>query len=719
MAAEQFADSPAESAYDGTGRSWLHRLLASWESHPKRGWLLSGLFVAVVIALAFVFWLGSIGLVDETEPLFAEAARQMLVRDDWVTPYFNEATRFDKPPLIYWLMAISYKLFGVNDWSVRLPSLLSATVLTGLVWFVLQRHGVPAFRRSGLGSVTAKAGTTGVGKAEAIANPRYSRWLTAGLGAALTAFNLETITWGRIGVSDMLLSGCFGAALLTFFMAYAAEERDPPLPPFAKGGEEASGPLKGGAEKIYGASYGASGFASNSPPLPRGAGGDPVRSHWLFGFNLQDRWYLISYLFIALAILAKGPVGIVLPGVITIGFTLYTGQLWSTIIEMKPWRGIPLIGLITVPWYILVIQANGEAYTRSFFGYHNFDRFTQTVNNHGAPWYFYFLVVLVGFAPWSLFIPAALTRLKLWRRGRWVNQPRSAQLGVFAAAWFIGVFVFFTVAATKLPSYVLPLMPAAAILVALLFSDEMTRPLSSEAVPQRKGLGVSGWFNFGFLLLLGGAIAASPFWLQLIDDPAMPDFPQALGESGLLIFGAIFCLEAAIAIFILIRRRQQRWVWAPNLIGFVALLLFTLMPTLQLMDIHRQAPLRQLSATLVQAHEANEDIIMVGFEKPTVVFYSQQPVLFFRRSRSALRYIETYSLPKTAPETLLILTYPDELDDLGLEGSPISLLDQAGAYVLARVDKDIFRQRFIDQPPSAAGEVKILTPDYARPSPRL
>ena len=669
MAAEQFADSPAtEESQQGSQRSWLHRLLASWESHPKRGWLLSVLFVAVVIGLAFALGLGSIGLVDETEPLFAEAARQMLVRDDWVTPFFNEATRFDKPPLIYWLMAISYKFFGVNDWSVRIPSLLSATVLTGLVWFVLQRHGVPAFRRQAIDH-DSRAQT---------GSPRYSRWLTAGLGAALTAFNLETIAWGRIGVSDMLLSGCFGAALLTFFMAYA----------------------------------------SGSPPLRRGEleGDQPqARSHWLWGFNLQDRWYLVSYLCIALAILAKGPVGIVLPGVITIGFTLYTGQLWNTIVEMKPWRGIPLIGLLTVPWYILVIQANGEAYTKSFFGYHNFDRFTKTVNNHGAPWYFYFLIVLVGFAPWSLFLPAALTRLRLWRRNRWVNQPRSAQLGIFAAAWFIGVFVFFTVAATKLPSYVLPLMPAAAILVALLFSDEMTRPLSGPEVPKRRALGFSGWFNFGFLLVIGGAIAASPLWLKLIDDPAMPDFPQALGDSGFLIFGAIFCLQAAAAVFILIRRRQHRWLWAPNLIGFVALLLFTLLPIIQLMDIHRQAPLRQIAATSAQERLAEEDLVMVGFEKPTVVFYSHQPMLFFRRSRSALRYIETYSLPKPAPETLLILTYPDELDDLGLEPSTVSILDQAGAYVLARVNKDIFRQRFAEQPSSAESEVKILTPEYARP----
>ena len=61
--------------------------------------------------LAFFWNLGSFSLLDETEPLFAEAARQMLVRGDWITPYFNEQTRFDKPPLIYWLVASAYRLF--------------------------------------------------------------------------------------------------------------------------------------------------------------------------------------------------------------------------------------------------------------------------------------------------------------------------------------------------------------------------------------------------------------------------------------------------------------------------------------------------------------------------------------------------------------------------------------------------------------------------------
>ena len=56
----------------------------------------------------------TIGLVDDTEPLFVEAARQMTVTGDWVTPYFNEQVRFDKPILLYWIMALSLRVFGVS-----------------------------------------------------------------------------------------------------------------------------------------------------------------------------------------------------------------------------------------------------------------------------------------------------------------------------------------------------------------------------------------------------------------------------------------------------------------------------------------------------------------------------------------------------------------------------------------------------------------------------
>ena len=80
--------------------------MASESSSSPARWVA---IVAVVIALfiAFFWQLDDIGLIDETEPLFAEAARQMYATGDWITPYFNGETRFDKPPLVYWAMARS------------------------------------------------------------------------------------------------------------------------------------------------------------------------------------------------------------------------------------------------------------------------------------------------------------------------------------------------------------------------------------------------------------------------------------------------------------------------------------------------------------------------------------------------------------------------------------------------------------------------------------
>jgi len=96
-------------------------------------------WVVLVGGVAFLWKLGSISLVDETEPLFAEAARQMAVTGDWLTPYFNGDTRFDKPPLIYWLMAIAYQVFGVNEFAARFPNAI-AGIVTLWVLYAAGKH---------------------------------------------------------------------------------------------------------------------------------------------------------------------------------------------------------------------------------------------------------------------------------------------------------------------------------------------------------------------------------------------------------------------------------------------------------------------------------------------------------------------------------------------------------------------------------------------------
>jgi 4-amino-4-deoxy-L-arabinose transferase-like glycosyltransferase len=610
------------------------------ESGKKRSivpLLLSILWLCFLAGLGFLWNLGNIGLVDETEPLFAEAARQMTVTGDWITPYFNGETRFDKPPLVYWLMAIGYKLFGVNEWAARLPSALSAIALTCFGFYTLSKLEGIRDRESEREK-----------KEQEKFSPLHHIFLSLPwIGSALIALNAHTIAWGRTGVSDMLLSGCMCSALLAFLLGYVLEEQRE----------------KAGLSVV------------NSAIFP-------------------NKWYLTFYVLIALAILAKGPVGIVIPGLIILCFALYLGDFWQLWREMRPMSGILIILAIALPWYILVTLANGQTYIDSFFGYHNFQRFTEVVNKHSAPWYFYFIVVLVGFAPWSIYLPLAIARTRFWQRSYWKRQARRDRLSLFALFWFACIFGFFTIAVTKLPSYVLPLMPAAAILVSLFWQDIITGKIlesqreNLENKPNQlpRSLLINISINAGFLSILAGAILYSYNWLG--DDPAMPDFPQAIKQSGLLIAGGAIWIIAAGAIGLLLWKRQERWILTTNLIGFVAFIIFGLTPAYNLVDIHRQLPLRQLAQIAVQQKQPGEEFMMIGFWKPSLVFYTRGPVTYYRSTRGAVIYIRESKNPPT-PD-VLVLGYPKKFEEAGLQPDEYQLIDSRGAYQLARVPRTAF-----------------------------
>jgi len=603
---------------------------------PALAVTLSILWLILIGWVGYGWNLGSIGLIDETEPLFAEASRQMFVTGDWITPFFNGQTRFDKPALIYWCQAIAYAIIGVNEWAVRLPSAIAALAVISLSFYTLH---VYLARQDEL---------------EHISRPTR-RWLTAALGAAIMALTPQMIVWGRTGVSDMLLTGCIATALLCFFLGYAS---------------------KGEGNKVI------SNLSSQS--------------------LLPNKWYLAFYVLIAGAILTKGPVGIVLPGLIIAAFLLYVGSLREVLREMRFFMGMLIVFGLSVPWYVLVIWRNGWNYINSFFGYHNLERFTEVVNGHRGPWYFYFLVVLLGFAPYSVYLPVAIARLKFWQIKYWRSQERSQQLGLFAFVWFVGIFSFFTIAVTKLPSYVLPLMPAAAILVTLLWSDffldKQTRGQGGqEKISSLSGLSSptppllhsptfplwNGWVNVAFLSAVGVALFHLP---QLLGkDPAAPNFPQQLQELNLPMLSGIIWLVSAGIIAVLLLRRLWLPIIGVNLLGLTAFLIVVLMPALFLVDHERQLPLRQLSAIAVQAKQPNEQLIMVGFKKPTVVFYSHENVTFFKFTEQAQEHIQNQAVNKVQPGSVLVLSQPKKLIQMGLQPADYENLGISGAYQLIRV----------------------------------
>ncbi|MCG9893567.1 MAG: glycosyltransferase family 39 protein [Thermosynechococcaceae cyanobacterium MS004] len=587
-------------------------------SQPRFLWTLSLGWILAIAGLTLFWGIGDIGLIDETEPLFVEASRQMLLTGDWVTPYFDGETRFDKPPLIYWLMVLCFKLFGVSEWAARLPSAIAAVGIVVFCYWVLKNHHPLLSPIIGA--------TNGAKNTYTFKRP----WLAAWLGASALLLNLNTYFWGRTGYADMLLLACLGGALLAFFMGYAQ-------------------------------------------PNP----------------TLQGRWYTAFYGLTGLAILTKGPIALLLPVAIIFCFTLYLGNMRQVCQELRLLRGGLIVGALAVPWYVLVTIAHGDDFLGSFFGYHNLVRFSSVVNQHSGPWYFHFLVILAGFFPWSAYLPAALYRVKPWQRQRWQARSRSEQLGLYALIWFVVILGFFTVAVTKYFSYTLPLMPAAAILVSLLWTED----ICDLPVPQSRWSlngwnlnlwDLSRWFNVALLGVMAWALFSCAPWLS--SDPWMPTLGSRMAAAGLpLMGGLVWALAAFAAVLCILLRRNS--LWLVNAIAFLLFLVVFLHPTVSLVDEVRQLPLRDMAKAAIanqsppaaDQSEPQPEILMIGFRKPSLVFYTQQHVEYLEQPQQLQPYLNG-----SAAKSQLIITTPQLLAETGLQPAQYETIQNAGVYTLIR-----------------------------------
>ena len=115
----------------------MQRLNAWLDRDERRSLLLALLALAALCGLIFGQQLGALGLMDKTEGLFVEIPREMLVSGDWGTPRWNGELFFDYPVWGYWMVALSFRLFGVSEWAARLPVALAATATAYAVFAVL------------------------------------------------------------------------------------------------------------------------------------------------------------------------------------------------------------------------------------------------------------------------------------------------------------------------------------------------------------------------------------------------------------------------------------------------------------------------------------------------------------------------------------------------------------------------------------------------------
>src|SRR5258708_11669812 len=140
------------------------------------------LLLAGFCAFLFFYGLGRFGLIGADEPRYAQVAREMLLRHDWITPVLNGRPWLEKPPLYYWQAMIAYSMFGVSDWAARLPSVFDATLLVLAICLFLRRFR-PGFEVDGALIVASSAGMIG-----------YARAASMDMALA-TAFTIAMLGW--------------------------------------------------------------------------------------------------------------------------------------------------------------------------------------------------------------------------------------------------------------------------------------------------------------------------------------------------------------------------------------------------------------------------------------------------------------------------------------------------------------------------------------------
>ena len=174
-------------------------------------------------------------------------------------------------------------------------------------------------------------------------------------------------------------------------------------------------------------------------------------------------WMIAAWAGAALAFLSKGLIGIVLPGAIFVLYLLVSRQ-WHLLKRMEWMWGSLAFALIAFPWPLLVQSQNPE-WAHFFFIYEHFERFANVEHGRGGELYYFVPLLIVGLLPWT---PAVLGVFRRDTRAAIAETYAKAQLNVplFLAIWCAFMFVFFSVSRSKLPSYLLPTVPAFAMLLA-------------------------------------------------------------------------------------------------------------------------------------------------------------------------------------------------------------------------------------------------------------
>ena len=527
------------------------------------------LFFLLLLCL-FVFFtgIGSYGLLDKDEPRYASCALEMLENNDFIVPKFNFQDRFDKPVLYYWLIAASYKLFGISDFTSRIPSAFCAVLCVFFTWYT---------------SVVV------LGK------------LRGFICALVLATSIEYILLGRRAATDIALCLFFSGTLYSLFLGY-----------------------------------------------------------YLKNLKIKIFWTVISGVFAGLAVLTKGPIGIILPLIVLACFLAVRKNF--DLKHIKIFFIISFLALlVSLPWYFAIHLATKGEFTRTFFFEHNLSRFTSVVGEHPGPIWFYIPIIIGGFMPWTFLFVNAFFNLskKLIRKN-------CNKLILFCFVWVGVVFFFFSLSTTKLATYILLLFPPLSIITGYWIS-------------------ILGLKNIGFLRLvlkvtIFAFIPALTYAIYLILKWKISSFEKnmILGEMS---FVLLFVTIALILDFKFCRKYYSL-ISVFSVVLTVSLVLglnFYLVPYYK----HTHGELRHFAELAKEV--SVKEVISFGMYRPSLVYYSRIPVNFDEKKNQIQKIKKHYLNSKSKREDVFVIGHSSDINKHKKLFQEVTVIEMGKKYFVARL----------------------------------
>ncbi|MEX2113081.1 MAG: glycosyltransferase family 39 protein [Pirellulales bacterium] len=595
------------------------------------------LVLAAVASLVFFANLGGAHLWDVDEAIFAQTAKEMLQRGDHVVPYFNGELFTHKPAMMYWMMIAGYQMFGPTEFAARFWSAVF-----------------------GVGSVLL---TYHLGRL--MFSPRVGFWSGLCL-ATCVQFNIIA----RAATPD---------AYLVFFSALAVLL-------FVRGTATAR-------------------IASGTP--------NERNAPWVGQTVFEPSWpgWALVYAAMACGVLTKGPIGVVLPTA-TIGLFLlvtrapvidyaigagWRGALrymwrWTlniasprlflrTVWSMRPLTAVAMMLLVAGPWYAWVgLRTDGE-FLAGFFGVHNFGRFLNAMENHRGPIIYYLVAIAVGFFPWSVFFAPGIVSMRKEMAPASPWRPGYVMVGSWLAVW-IG---FFSLAGTKLPSYVAPAYPALALFMGAFVDRWLREPATLTRAASRLAWGTVALAGVGMLVAL--PIVAHAF----------------LNDDWTLALVGLIPLTAAVVGLIYSERGHVRAAaWTMSTMG---LLLALAMFGYGAAHVDRYQISSPMAQVIAQATPEGEQPAIGSFHffRPSLVFYTDHSIEELQGPEEVTAFFAAH------PETAFLITTDERIERLASALPPgIAVLDkrprflQKGNVLLLGRDKAATAHK-----PKRDGEAKL------------